>query len=144
MKLLVLNGPNLNLLGTREPEIYGHDTLDDVAARCIALGHARNLDVEFVQSNYEGELVDQIQQAIGTVDAILINAAAYTHTSIALHDALKCFDGIKIELHISNPHMRESFRHVSYVSLAVDAIVMGLGVDGYEHAVRLIADRLNA
>lgn len=142
MMLLVLNGPNLNLLGTREPDIYGHDTLDDIAARCSAAGRARNLDVEFIQSNHEGELVGHIQNAIGAADAILINAAAYTHTSIALHDALKCFDGLKVELHISNPHMRESFRHISYVSLAVDAVVMGLGVDGYEHAVTLIADRL--
>ncbi len=142
MKVLVINGPNLNLLGTREPDIYGTDTLQDVAARCRALGKALSLEVDFVQSNHEGQLVDWIQEAIGSADAMVINAAAYTHTSVALHDALKCFDGLKIELHISNPHRRESFRHVSYVSTAVDAVIMGLGTDGYEQAITVIAGRL--
>lgn len=142
MKLLVINGPNLNLLGTREPDIYGHETLNDIAARCIDLGATHSLEVKFVQSNHEGQLIDWIQDARDTTDAIVINAAAFTHTSVAIHDALKCYDGFKVELHISNPHMRESFRHVSYVSTAVDAVIMGLGVDGYEHAVNAVAGKL--
>lgn len=144
MKLLIINGPNLNLLGTREPDIYGSDTLRDIADRCISVGKTRGLQVDCVQSNHEGQLVEWIQKAIDSADALIINAAAYTHTSIAIHDALKCFDGLKIELHISNPHMREPFRHVSYVSSAVDGVIMGLGVSGYEHAVELVADRLCA
>ena len=130
-QVLILNGPNLNLLGTREPEIYGYDTLDDIGARCIETGKSLDLSIEFKQSNYEGELVSWIQDAIGTKDAIVINAAAYTHTSVAIHDALKAFKGYKIELHISNPHQREEFRHLSYVAPAVDAVVAGFGVDGY-------------
>jgi 3-dehydroquinate dehydratase-2 len=104
-RLLVLNGPNLNLLGTREPEIYGHDTLADVEARCHALLAAMGGSHELVfrQSNHEGELVTWIQQAIGTVDGIMINAGAYTHTSVAIHDALRAYQGQTIELHISNP-----------------------------------------
>ncbi len=144
MNIRVINGPNLNLLGTREPEIYGSDTLDDVTTRCRLIGIQCGIEVEFLQSNYEGQLVDWIQDSIGKADAIIINAAAYTHTSVAIHDALNCFSGFKLELHISNPHMRESFRHISYVSCAVDAVIAGLGVDGYEDAVNLIADRLIA
>ena len=142
MKIRVINGPNLNLLGTREPEIYGNDTLGDIETRCRLTGIQRGIEVEFLQSNYEGQLVDWIQDSIGKADAIIINAAAYTHTSVAIHDALNCFSGFKLELHISNPHMRESFRHISYVSSAVDAVMAGFGVDGYEHAVDLITDRL--
>ncbi len=142
--ILVINGPNLNLLGTREPEIYGDDTLADIEARCHALlqkiggGH----EVIFRQSNHEGEMVEWIQQAIGTVDGIIINAGAYTHTSVAIHDALRAYQGEKIELHISNPHLRESFRHLSYVAPAADAVVAGLGVAGYEHALEVLVDRL--
>lgn len=142
MNVLVINGPNLNLLGTREPEIYGHDTLDDIAARCIALGASINLSVEFMQSNHEGELVTVIQQAIGRTDAIVINAAAYTHTSVAIHDALRSYQGYKVELHISNPHLREPFRHTSFVSSAVDAVVAGLGVNGYEQVIALLPAEL--
>lgn len=147
--ILILNGPNLNLLGTREPEIYGSDTLDDVARRCLAFGQAektRNsaagIDIDFRQSNYEGQLVEWIQQAIGRADALIINAAAYTHTSVALHDALKSYDGLSLELHISNPHMREAFRHTSYVSTAVEGVIMGLGTSGYEHAVQYALKQL--
>ena len=140
IKVLVINGPNLNLLGTREPEIYGYDTLEEIATRCIALGSERGLEVVFKQSNHEGEIVTWIQEAINSVDAIVVNAAAYTHTSIAIHDALKAFTGYAIELHISNPHLREAFRHISYVSTAVDAVVAGLGVAGYEHVIELLAD----
>ncbi len=142
MKIRVINGPNLNLLGTREPEIYGSDSLGDIETRCRMIGLQSGVDIEFLQSNYEGQLVDWIQDAVARADAILINAAAYTHTSVAVHDALNCFSGFKLELHISNPHMRESFRHNSFVSSAVDGVVVGLGVAGYEHAVNLIIDRL--
>lgn len=135
MKVYVINGPNLNLLGTREPEIYGRDTLDDIARRCTKLGSDIGLDVVFMQSNHEGEIVDWIQEAINTVDVIIINAGAYTHTSIAIHDALRSYNGYKIELHISNPHQRESFRHLSHISPVADAVVAGLGVEGYAHII---------
>lgn len=143
MKILVINGPNLNLLGTREPEIYGRDTLEDIAKRCQELGKRRGLDVEFRQSNHEGTIVDWIQEAINEIDAIVINAGAYTHTSVAIHDALRAYSGYKIELHISNPHLRESFRHISYVSPTVDAVVAGLGVRGYDHVIEMLPDLLN-
>jgi 3-dehydroquinate dehydratase-2 len=134
----VLNGPNLNLLGRREPEIYGFDSLDDVATRCRRIGANLGLDIDFRQSNHEGEIVDWIQEAIDDAAAIVINAAAYTHTSVAIHDALRAFRGCIVELHISNPHLRESFRHVSYVSTAADAIVAGLGVMGYELVLEFV------
>ena len=140
MKVRVINGPNLNLLGTREPEIYGTDTLPASADRCRTLGSRLGLEVAFLQSNIEGQIVNWIQEAIGSTDAIVINAAAYTHTSIAIHDALKSYDGYKVELHISNPHLRESFRHTSYVSLVVDAVVAGLGADGYDQVIAMLAD----
>lgn len=143
-KVYVINGPNLNLLGTREPEIYGYDTLADIEKRCQALGHKNGLDVEFLQSNHEGSIVDYIQQAIGNVAAIVLNAGAYTHTSVAIHDALRAYQGYKIELHISNPHLREEFRHLSYVSLASDAVVAGLGVAGYELAVEMLPEILGS
>ncbi len=131
MNVLILNGPNLNMLGTREPEIYGYETLHDIEQRCTAKGATLGLTVDCKQSNHEGQLIEWIQQAISNTDALIINAGAYTHTSIAIHDALKIFSGYKIELHISNPHLRESFRHVSYVSKAVDAVVVGLGASAY-------------
>jgi len=140
----VINGPNLNLLGSRETDIYGRDTLDDIAGRCRETGARRGVDIAFRQSNHEGELVTWIQEAIGTADAIIINAAAYSHTSVAIHDALRSFPGFKIELHISNPHARESFRHASFVSPAVDAVICGLGAYGYELAVQVVCDRLQA
>ena len=136
MLIYIINGPNLNLLGTREPEIYGRDTLEDIAARCRerAAGH----EVRFMQSNHEGEIIEWIHEAIGTADAIVLNAGAYTHTSIAIHDALRAFHKRKIELHVSNPHLRESFRHVSYLAPVVDAVVAGLGADGYVRVVELL------
>ena len=139
MKVHVINGPNLNLLGTREPEIYGHDTLEDVANICRQLGEKNDLDVLFLQSNHEGQIVTWIQEAINKVDAIVLNAGAYTHTSIAIHDALRAYTGFVIELHISNPHLRESFRHLSYVSSAANAVIAGLGVQGYERSIAIIA-----
>lgn len=141
-KVYVINGPNLNLLGTREPEIYGYDTLADIEQRCQALGREHGLEVEFLQSNHEGSIVDYIQQAIGNVTAIVINAGAYTHTSVAIHDALRAYQGYKIELHISNPHLREAFRHLSYISPASDAVVAGLGVSGYELAIEMLPEIL--
>lgn len=143
MKVFIINGPNLNLLGTREPAIYGTKTLEDVAAECQAVGAKAGIDVQFRQSNFEGQLVEWIQEAIGTADAIVINAAAYTHTSVAIHDALKSYDGLKIELHISHPHLRESFRHTSYVSPVVDAVVAGLGTNGYIHVVEMLPNLLS-
>ncbi len=142
MKAIVINGPNLNLLGTREPEIYGYDTLDDIAKRCQDRGNELGIELTFMQSNHEGEIIDWIHQAIGNIDAIVINPGAFTHTSVAIHDALKAFSGVIVELHISNPHLRESFRHISYVSLAADAVVVGLGVDGYTAVVEMLPEVL--
>lgn len=143
-KVRVLNGANLNMLGKREPSIYGSTTLAEIAETCIKAGAECGLDVEFLQSNYEGEIVEWIQTAIDECDAIVINAGAFTHTSIAIHDALRMFSGYKIELHISNPHLREKFRHTSHVSPAVGAVVAGLGVGGYELVIRLLGDILQA
>ena len=141
MNIYVINGPNINLLGTREPEIYGKETLESISKECQAKASKVGHSVKFMQSNYEGEIVEWIQDAIiNKVDAIVINAAAYTHTSIAIHDALKSFSGYKVELHISNPHLRESFRHVSFISSAVDSVVAGLGTDGYSHVIDLLSD----
>jgi 3-dehydroquinate dehydratase-2 len=139
----VINGPNLNLLGTREPEIYGTSTLKDIEDRCRAIGSKHGLNVVFFQSNHEGAIIDRLQEAIDAAQGVVINAAAYTHTSVAIHDALRAFNGFKIELHISNPHQRESFRHVSFISPVVDAVVAGLGVYGYELVLDVMAGELN-
>ena len=141
MNIYVINGPNINLLGTREPEIYGKETLEGIAKDCQEKASKDDHVVKFMQSNYEGEFVEWIQDAIiQKVDAIVINAAAYTHTSIAIHDALKSYSGYKVELHISNPHLRESFRHVSFISSAVDSVEAGLGADGYSHVIELLSE----
>ncbi len=144
MNVVVINGPNLNLLGTREPEIYGSDTLADIAGRCIKRGAKCGLQVGFKQSNHEGEIVTWIQDAIedGT-NALVINAGAYTHTSIAIHDALRAYNGYTVELHISNPHNREAFRHVSFVSPAADAVIAGLGIKGYELVIEMLGEKAN-
>lgn len=141
--IYVINGPNLNLLGTREPEIYGRSTLKDIEVHCRAVGARHGMDVVFFQSNHEGVIIDYLQEAIDKADGVVINAAAYTHTSVAIHDALRAFKGFKIELHISNPHLRESFRHISYVSPVVDAVVAGLGIDGYDLVVDMMASELS-
>ena len=133
--ILVLNGPNLNLLGQREPEIYGHETLADVESNCKSAAQAIGFDAVFKQTNHEGALVDWIQDARRNAAAIVINAGAFTHTSVAIHDALAAFDGPVIEVHISNIHRREAFRHHSYVSLQADGIIIGCGVQGYELAL---------
>lgn len=132
--IYVLNGPNLNLLGVREPEVYGRDTLADIEQRCVkAAGEAR---IVFRQSNHEGVLVDWIQEARESANALIINPAAYTHTSVALHDALKTLSIPVIELHLSNPAAREAFRHHSYVSSAATGVIAGFGAHGYELAVQ--------
>ena len=130
-----LNGPSLNLLGTREPEIYGRETLADLEARARKRAEARGLDLVFRQSNHEGELVDWIQEARTEAAALIINPAGYTTTSIAILDALKMLEVPVVELHLSNIHRRESFRHRSYVSLAATGVIAGLGPLGYELAV---------
>jgi 3-dehydroquinate dehydratase-2 len=130
--VLVLNGPNLNLLGTREPEIYGHDTLDQISARLITRGTELGLTVECRQSNHEGALIDWLHEARARrVHAVLLNAGAFTHTSIALLDAIRAIELPVIEVHLSDPETREPFRHLSYVSLAAADCVKGLGPQSY-------------
>ena len=140
--ILILNGPNLNLLGAREPDIYGAQTLQDVEAACAALAGELSLTVDFRQSNDEGELVTWIQQARNSAAGIIINPAAYTHTSVAILDALNMYDGAVIEVHISNIHKREAFRHHSYVSARADGVIAGCGTNGYHLALRQMAHRL--
>lgn len=139
----VLNGPNLNLLGKRQPEIYGSETLADVERDCAALGDELGLSVRFLQSNHEGEIVTWIQEAREAAAAIVINPAAYTHTSVAILDALHAFEGPVFEVHISNVHKRESFRHRSYVSLRADGVIAGCGTEGYRLALRRVATLLS-
>lgn len=140
----LLNGPNLNLLGLRQPEIYGHETLDDVAAKVSDLAEDLGLRVRALQSNHEGALVDWIQEARGTSAGIIINPGAYSHTSIAILDALNAYDGPVLEVHISNIHKREAFRHHSHVSLRADGVIAGFGTDGYLLALRRMASLLKA
>lgn len=137
--IFVLNGSNLNLLGQREPHIYGRTTLADIETMCHGSPAGRKHRVVFRQSNHEGELIDWIHEARHAADAIVINAGAYTHTSLAIHDALKTFEGPIIELHITNVHRRESFRHHSYISFAATGVICGLGPDGYELALEAAA-----
>ena len=127
--IFVLNGPNLNLLGNREPEIYGHETLEDIHQRMLAA--ANGAKITFRQTNSEGELVDLVQECSKTANVLILNAGAYTHTSIALHDALRACDAKIIEVHLSNPAARESFRATNYVSPCATATIAGLGVQGY-------------
>ncbi len=138
MKILVLNGPNLNLLGLREPEIYGKGTYEDLCHRIEEHCKKRSVEVSFLQSNHEGVLIDAIQDARGTADGIVFNPAAYTHTSVALGDALKAVCIPTVEVHISDMTKREEFRQVSYVRPACVATVMGLGFDGYLKAVDIL------
>lgn len=135
----VMNGPNLNLLGQREPEIYGRETLADVEASCRSLADALDLEIRFRQSNAEQELIEWIHQARTTASGIVINPAAYSHTSVAILDALSACAFPVIEVHISNVHRRESFRHHSYVSQRADGIIVGCGTQGYDLALRRIA-----
>ncbi len=140
----VLNGPNLNLLGKRQPAIYGHETLADVEASCRSAGAELQLEIEFRQSNREYEIIDWIHEARERAVGIVINPAAFTHTSVAILDALNAFEGPIIEVHISNIHKREPFRHHSYVSGVASGVIAGFGVQGYalalQHMARLIGE----
>lgn len=134
----ILNGPNLNMLGNRENDIYGALSLDDIAGLCAAKAKSLGLEVEFRQTNDEGELVTWIQQARESASALIINAAAYTHTSLAMHDALRMLDIAIIEVHLSNVYKREEFRHKSYVSSLAHGVICGFGAQGYELALEAV------
>ena len=142
INILILNGPNLNMLGRREPEIYGHDTLKDIQALCESEAEKYNARIDFRQSNHEGVLIDWIQDAIDKFDGVIINAAAYTHTSVGIHDALKILSCPIIEVHLSDPLTREDFRHVSYIEPAAAKVIKGKGKDGYLEAIKTLADIL--
>lgn len=141
-RILLLNGPNLNMLGTREPATYGSQTLADIEQMAVAEGKALDLEVECRQSNIEGELVTWIQQALGRFDAVIINPGAYSHTSIAIHDAFRAVALPVIEVHLSNIYTREPFRHHSYVSPVALGVICGLGATGYKLALRALAEKL--
>lgn len=140
--IYILNGPNLNLLGQRQPEIYGRETLADVVQACADLAEELRLPIKTLQSNHEGQLIDWIQEARLQGAAIVINPGAYSHTSVAILDALNAFEGPVIEVHISNIHKREAFRHHSYVSLRADGVIAGCGTEGYLLALRRLASLL--
>jgi 3-dehydroquinate dehydratase-2 len=141
-RVLVLNGPNLNMLGTREPDTYGSQTLADIERMATEEGKALGLEVTCRQSNIEGELVTFIQQALGAYDAIVINPGAYSHTSIAIHDAFRAVSLPVVEVHLSNIYTREPFRHHSYVSPVALGVICGLGATGYKLALRALAEKL--
>lgn len=141
MKILVINGPNLNMLGIREPDIYGSETYRGLCARVEAFAKERGVEVELYQSNHEGDLVDKIQSAYGNADGIVINPAAYTHTSVALLDAVKAVSIPTVEVHISDVSKREDFRQVSYIRAACVATIAGHGIDGYLEAMELLMER---
>ena len=143
-KVLILNGPNLNMLGTREVEIYGHDTLGDIEAKTVTRAAELKMEIDFRQSNSEAELVNWIQEAQGAVDGIIINAGAYSHTSIAILDALKMVDMPIIEVHLSNIFQRESFRKESYVSGAAQGLIAGFGATGYLLAAEAMGQLIEA
>jgi len=140
-KIYVLNGPNLNLLGTRQPEVYGRETLADVQARMVEKAAGLGLEIDFFQSNHEGAIVDKIHEARHNADGIIINPAAYSHTSVAILDALNAYDHPVVEVHISNIHKREAFRHHSFVSARAEGVIAGLGTIGYLLALDYFADR---
>ena len=142
--ILVLNGPNLNMLGVREPSIYGRDTLADIETMCQERGEALGLGIDFRQSNFEGELVTIIQQARDSHHGIILNAGAYTHTSVAIRDALSVAELPAIEIHLSNTHRREEFRHHSYLSGVVDGIIAGFGARSYILALEAMAGLVGA
>ncbi|MDD4312693.1 MAG: type II 3-dehydroquinate dehydratase [Eubacteriales bacterium] len=141
MKILVINGPNLNLLGLREPDIYGRRTYADLMEMIRAEAEKLGVEVSFVQSNHEGALVDAIQAAYGTADGIVINPGAYTHTSVAILDAVKAVGVPTVEVHISDPDLREEFRKVSYIRAACVASIKGHGLEGYLEALRLLSEK---
>ena len=139
-KILILNGPNLNMLGTRQPEIYGHINLKEIETACEALANELQVEVYFAQTNYEGELVSLIQKANGKYEGIIINAGGYSHTSVAIRDSLALFSGMIIEVHISNIYGREEFRHTSMISSISNGVIVGLGAQSYNLAMRAIAE----
>ena len=141
-KIIIINGPNLNLLGKREPEYYGNRTLNDIKESCIEYTAKKNIELMFEQSNDESTIIEMIQAASEN-DGIIINAGAYTHTSIAIHDALKSSKSPAIEVHLSNIHKREEFRHKSYISGVVDGIIIGLGDQGYTLAIDAVTKIMN-
>lgn len=141
MKLLILNGPNLNLLGLREPEIYGSATYHDLLALIQSTAQTLGLEATVYQSNHEGDLIDQIQAARGVYDGIVFNPAAYTHTSVALLDAVKAVGIPTVEVHVSDPDSREEFRHVSYIRAACVATIRGHGLHGYLEALALLCEQ---
>ena len=135
MKILVINGPNINMLGIREPDIYGKQTYKDLVDTVTNYGKEKGIEIECYQSNHEGDLVDKIQEAFGKVDGIVINPGAYTHTSVAILDAVKAVAIPTVEVHISDPMTRESFRHVSYAGMACRKTIRGHGIEGYREAI---------
>ncbi len=138
--ILVLNGPNLNLLGVREPSIYGHQTLQDIKILCIEKAGEYAMTIDFRQSNHEGELVTWIQEERENIIGLIINAGAYTHTSLAIHDALKLLDGVPvIEVHLSDPETREEFRHFSYIRPMAARVIKGKGAVGYVEAIEALS-----
>ncbi|WP_271394936.1 type II 3-dehydroquinate dehydratase [Neomicrococcus lactis] len=140
--IMIINGPNLNLLGKREPEIYGTTTLAEIQDSCQKLADERGVELEFLQSNHEGAIIDWIHEARERCDAILINPGAFTHTSVAIRDALSAFNGPKVECHLSNVHTREEFRHRSYISPVVNSIIIGAGWRGYPMGLNYLIDSL--
>lgn len=138
MKILILNGPNINMLGIREPEIYGNESYDDLINYCSQSAKELGVDVEFFQSNHEGSLVDKIQDAYGKFDGIVFNPAAYTHTSVAILDAIKAVSIPTVEVHLSNPDERDEFRKISYIRPACIATVLGEGFKGYQRAMQIL------
>ena len=142
--VLVLNGPNLNLLGKRQPHIYGHETLADIEVECRKVAKELSLEIRFHQSNREYEIIYWIHEARETAAGIVINPAAFTHTSVAILDALNAFDAPVIEIHISNVHKRETFRHHSFVSSRADGVIAGFGTQGYTLALRRLATLIDA
>ena len=141
MNICLINGPNLNMLGIREPEVYGNTTLDDIVTKCHEIATALGLSMDSFQSNSESKLIDRIHQCVNEADWIVINAGGLTHTSVALHDALSLFPGSVIEVHISNIHAREPFRHTSLISGIAKGVIMGFGPASYYMAINAIPDQ---
>ena len=141
MKFLVINGPNINMLGIREPHLYGSQNYESLKKKIVEYAENKGVDVELYQSNHEGDIVDKIQQAYGSVDAIVINPAAYTHTSVAILDALKSVSIPTVEVHISDVSKREDFRQISYVRLYCEKTIVGHGFDGYTEAMEYLIEK---